>query len=150
MTQRRRDDRGAAAVEFALVVPILLLLVFAIITFGFLFAQDLALGNSARQTARYGVIKGRDCAAIKAEAIESSKPLVTLTASDVTITRGTTAASATSVCAADDEQPCEGSSSGDNIYVGIDFTADVLIPVVPGMGNTMDLDGEGVFRCEFF
>ena len=38
---RRRSDDGASAVEFALVLPILLFLVFGIISFGTFFAQHL-------------------------------------------------------------------------------------------------------------
>lgn len=59
----RRDD-GAAAVEFALVLPLLMMLVFGIISFGILFAQQLSLGNGARQGARLGVVADRTCADI--------------------------------------------------------------------------------------
>jgi Flp pilus assembly protein TadG len=41
--QRRDGERGAALVEFALVVPIMMILVFAMASFGFLLNQDLAL-----------------------------------------------------------------------------------------------------------
>lgn len=50
------DDRGAAAVEFALVVPILLLLVFGIVNFG----QFL----SVRQTATQAAAEGARAAAV--------------------------------------------------------------------------------------
>ena len=46
--KRGRDD-GASAVEFALVLPLLIILLFGIISFGIVFAQKLALGNAARQ-----------------------------------------------------------------------------------------------------
>jgi len=41
--QRTDGERGAALVEFALVVPIMMILVFAMASFGFLLNQDLAL-----------------------------------------------------------------------------------------------------------
>jgi Flp pilus assembly protein TadG len=51
-------DSGASAVEFALVVPMLLVLVFGIINFGAIFAQQIALNNAARQAARAAVVAG--------------------------------------------------------------------------------------------
>jgi Flp pilus assembly protein TadG len=48
-----KDSRGAAIVEFAVVLPILLLLVFGIIDFGLLFYNDLRLTQAARDAARY-------------------------------------------------------------------------------------------------
>jgi len=163
MLRRRRDDSGAAAVEFALVMPILLMLVFAIISFGWLFAQKQALGNAARQTARYGVVETRTChtttdpvthvtsAGVIEEAAEAAAPLASMTSSNSTVRvqRGTETSKTTVCTGLADEQPCKGSSPGDNIYVTIDYKADVLIPVIPGMGNEQPLSGEGVFRCEF-
>ena len=51
---RSRDQRGASAVEFALVVPILLLVLFGMITTGFAFSDHLAATNAVREGARYG------------------------------------------------------------------------------------------------
>ena len=51
---RRRDSRGSNAVEFALVVPLLLALLFGIVTAGFAFSQRISLNESVREGARYG------------------------------------------------------------------------------------------------
>ncbi len=53
---RRREDRGAAAVEFALILPVLLLLVLGIINFGYVFGQKLALNQAVREGARNAVV----------------------------------------------------------------------------------------------
>lgn len=62
---RRRGDRGAAAVEFALVVPILLMLVFGIIDYGIYFNNSLSARQGVREAARSGVVEtaaGGSCA----------------------------------------------------------------------------------------
>jgi hypothetical protein len=48
----RRQERGAVAVEFALVLPILLTLVFGIIELGRLCNAQIVLSNAARKAAR--------------------------------------------------------------------------------------------------
>ena len=56
-----RPEGGAAAVEFALVMPILVLLISSIVGFGVVLAQQMALGNAARQVARSAVVDGSFC-----------------------------------------------------------------------------------------
>jgi uncharacterized membrane protein len=48
----RRPDRGAAAVELALVMPLLLLILFGIIDFGRMFNAQITLTQAAREGAR--------------------------------------------------------------------------------------------------
>ena len=50
----KRNKRGQAMVEFALVLPILLLVMFAIIEFGRLFFSYAMVSASSREAARYG------------------------------------------------------------------------------------------------
>jgi Flp pilus assembly protein TadG len=50
---RRADARGQAMAEFALILPIALLILFGIIQFGFLFASQIGMVNALRETARY-------------------------------------------------------------------------------------------------
>lgn len=54
--RRRHEDRGAQAVEFALIVPVLLLLVLGIIDFGYVFGQQLSLNQAVREGARKAVV----------------------------------------------------------------------------------------------
>lgn len=143
---RRRDQRaredGAQAVEFALVLPILLLVVFGIITFGIIFAQQLALGNAAGQAARSGVVGERTCGEIVAEAAANAVTLAMPSASEeveVIVSRDGVP------CSSDATIPCEGSDPGDNVEVRASF---VSAPLVPLLGD-VTLNGTGVFRCEF-
>ena len=53
-----RGERGQGMVEFALVLPIFLLLVFAIMDFGMGFHAWLTVTNSAREGARLGAVRG--------------------------------------------------------------------------------------------
>jgi Flp pilus assembly protein TadG len=54
----RAGDVGAAAVEFALVVPILLFLVFGIVDFGLAMFSQTMVGNAAREGARTASLEG--------------------------------------------------------------------------------------------
>ena len=56
----QRSERGATLVEFALIVPLLLLLVFGIIEFGFLFNADSNVNQAARAGGRTAAILSTD------------------------------------------------------------------------------------------
>src|SRR5215831_20227506 len=55
-----RSQRGAELIEFALVLPILLLLVLGIVDFGFLFQRLEVVTNAAREGARIAVLPSYD------------------------------------------------------------------------------------------
>ncbi len=50
----RRDDRGASLVEFALVLPLVLMLVLGLVSAGISYNHQLALTHAAREAGRYG------------------------------------------------------------------------------------------------
>lgn len=52
---RRRRSRGQSLVEFALVIPMFLLILFAILDFGFLLYSRITLINAVREGARAAV-----------------------------------------------------------------------------------------------
>ena len=66
--QRRRDDRGAALVEFALVLPVLVLFVFGIVEFGRAYNARIELTSAVREGARAAALGGDGVAATKAGA----------------------------------------------------------------------------------
>jgi len=51
-----QDQNGGAAVEFALILPLLIFLIFGIIEFGLLEYNKLILTNASREGARAGVV----------------------------------------------------------------------------------------------
>ena len=57
--QRQPEERGATLVEFAFVLPLFILLLFAIIDFGWLFTQFLDVKQGAREGARLAIVN--DC-----------------------------------------------------------------------------------------
>lgn len=57
---RKGRDLGATAVEFALVVPLLLVLVFGIIDYGLWFSDSLSMRQGVREAARQGVVGNFD------------------------------------------------------------------------------------------
>ena len=50
------SEKGQALVEFALALPILLMLLCGIIDFGWIYYNQITLNNAAREGARYAVI----------------------------------------------------------------------------------------------
>ncbi len=52
----RRDERGAALVEFALVVTLLLLLIFGMVEFGLDYNNYIVVRNGSREGARLAVV----------------------------------------------------------------------------------------------
>ena len=51
-----RNQKGASAVEFALVLPILIVLLFGIVEFGLLMYNKAVITNASREGARAGIV----------------------------------------------------------------------------------------------
>lgn len=128
-------DRGAAAVEFALLLPMLLLLLFGIIDFGRALNAQITLTQAAREGARLAalgksnVVSGTQAAAIG------------LTGVGVTVTPSPT-------CPAN-------AGPGVNATVKVTYTFTFVTPVaaISGLfgstwGSTMNLSATGVMPCE--
>lgn len=143
-------QRGAAAVELALILPILLSLVFGIISFGIIFAQQLSLGNGARQGARLGVVDDRTCDEIRTETQDAGSTIAMGAASiDVVASLGDDEATAAPICAGPADAtvvPCLGSDPGDKLFVYASYQSNIPVPFVT---TSVDLESVGVFRCEF-
>jgi Flp pilus assembly pilin Flp len=63
-----KDDRGATALEFAIIVPWLLVLLFGMIEFGFVFQAQLALTHAVREGARLASVNQYDAGIVESRA----------------------------------------------------------------------------------
>lgn len=153
--RERRNDDGAAAVEFALVVPLLLILVFGIISFGIVLAQQLALSNSARQAARFVVTQDRTCADVMNQ-VAGSAQTIGMDPSAV-VTTVSVNGSGTAICgpaagsftAADEaKKPCANTPAGTSIRVETRYDSSLVIPLFV-IDDSFTLTANGVYRCEY-
>ncbi|GAA1773524.1 TadE/TadG family type IV pilus assembly protein [Kocuria aegyptia] len=69
-----RDERGAVAVEFGLVMPLLLMILFIIVEFGYAFNAQISVTHAAREAARTMAIT-KDWSDAKDAALSSSPSL---------------------------------------------------------------------------
>jgi Flp pilus assembly protein TadG len=180
ITQRSRRDpeSGAAAVEFALIVPVLLLVVFGIINFAGLFSTQLALNNGVRQAARQAVVPGsstaQECGNLVGAVQEASSPPLGANKATIEVrtarvatgnpTGATTAtpcgnnynSSATAMTSAQrTTRACAGSAANstgavESLRVEARIPAKLLVPMpIPGFAGTFTLSSKAVYRCEF-
>lgn len=119
--------RGAAAVEFALVLPILLTLVLGIMEFGFIFYQQMSITNAAREGARAYAIHHADSGFSLTSVVETAATPVT-GVSATSVPSGAT-------CAA-----------GTIAQVTVTKAATSLTGWFPFL-NSMTLTGKGAMRC---
>ena len=150
---RRRkasDDEGAVALEFVLVVPILLLLVFGIINFGVLFGQQLALNSAVREGARAAVVVGTatTTTGLVQDKVRGAVSAIAMDPSDVAVTTqydSNTSPTVTTMVTG----VCPNKGGGEDLYVKAKYTATPLIMwPIPGL-NSFNLQADAVFRCEW-
>ncbi len=80
-----KNEKGASAVEFALILPILLMLIFALFQFGIAYNNYIALTHAAREGARLAAVNFDEDTGIdefKAR-IRDSAPSVTIQSIDL-------------------------------------------------------------------
>jgi Flp pilus assembly protein TadG len=137
-----RTERGAAAVEFALVLIPLLVVISGIVNFGVIFAQQLSLDNATRAAARAGVVDTEPAVDIAGRA---------QTEFDSAVARSKAGALNISFPGAAGSS-CDGSAFGDLMIVRGEVTTEVLIPwMLPGsiLPDTFTLESEAAFQCEY-
>ncbi|MEV1131958.1 TadE family protein [Agromyces sp. NPDC049794] len=122
---RASRDSGAAAVEFALIVPALLLILFGIIEFSRLYNEQISLTNAARSAVRVMAISNDQADAVDAAIAASPALNPALTAANI--------AFSPTACAV-----------GATMTVTINYNASLL---TGWFGTTFALTGEGAMPC---
>lgn len=77
-----RREEGAALVETALVVPVILLLLFAIFEMGLAFARYQVLSNASREVARIASLFDMDCVKMPGNLTNLKRTLIAATISN--------------------------------------------------------------------
>ena len=132
---RGRGERGQSLVEFALLLPIFLILLFAIVDFGLGLNAWITITNSAREGARAGAV-GADAATIT-QKVQDTSGALDLDKLTVTVTNA-------------QGQP------GGSVVVDVDYQYDLITPLsalmefVSGntIGPTLNLSSSADMRLE--
>lgn len=142
-TSRSHRERGAALVEFAFVLPLLLVLVLGVIDFGLMINRGTLIHNATREGAREAIF-GTDEATIEARVRNAA---IGLDPADIVITVE---------CKAPDGTPCAGASydteweAGGTVIVETEYTYHFLTPITRliGLGSTQELRADVEMRIE--
>lgn len=135
-------EKGAVAVEFALVLPVFLVLVLGIFEFGRAFNIQISLSQAARESARYTAVHYNDTdfstPAAQAAGVAAAPSVPLLEATHVGISYKNTDGSVASKCAA-------GVSAVSTVKYPAGFLTglDKLI----GVPQLFTIQGIGVMRC---
>jgi Flp pilus assembly protein TadG len=136
---RLRDETGAVAVEFAIVLPLLIVMVFGIIEFSILLFDKAVITNASREGARRGIVfsdpRPSDGDIIAVVQNYTADHLITFgsaTGVGTTITRPVDAA------------------SGDPLTVNVSYRYEFLIlpNFITSLTGGIDLAAETVMRME--
>jgi|SRR5262245_8018124 Flp pilus assembly protein TadG len=144
---RMRSERGAAAVEFAIVAPLLFLLVFAIIDFGFGFHAWDATQNAAREGARLAATSSNQGAittrAEDAASFLSNPVTVSLQCAKVLTSGGNGPFGGCEVNGNDWDE-------GDLVRVTVEYDYEYMtpLPAFAGMGTTLHMRSVAETRFE--
>jgi Flp pilus assembly protein TadG len=83
---KKPDERGVSAVEFALILPMLLLILFGIVEFGLILYDKAVITNASREVARAAITQGADITNIKTDIVDKySNNLITFSAVKLTV-----------------------------------------------------------------
>ncbi len=139
-------EKGASAVEFALVLPVLMLILFGIIEFGFIIFDKAVITNASREGARAGIVY-RVNASNTPIAVPTStiQGIVDNYCASYLVSLGSSGTATTSTNVTGD---C--STPGNSLTVSVTYPYTFL--VLPNFANTLTggitLSGVTVMRCE--
>lgn len=123
------EKKGQALVEFAFVIPLLLLFLFSIVEFGRIFGAELIVAYSAREGARVGTIGSTDDD-IKSQVFNSA---VNLDPSKLIVII----------------EPVSERIRGQQISVRVRYPVAVMVPIISVItGETVTVDSTCTMRVE--
>jgi Flp pilus assembly protein TadG len=129
---RLRGERGATVVEFALILPLLIVLVLGIAEFGHAFQVSGTLSAAAREGVRVMALQNDRGAAMAA--VRSAAPSLNPAVTDAQI-------KIPAIC------PAPGTGTGTGTTT-VRLTIDYPMPFLTGFfGSSLTLHGTGVMRC---
>ncbi len=153
---RTRAERGAVAVEFALIAPVLLLIVFGIIQFGFFLAQQTTLNGAVRSGARFGSVNAytstHSCSAV-IQKVRDTANTIGMDGSAVSVAvklNGTLVCDTSSLSSTN--PPCQDAAATaatpGTLAVEATYASKYFVPV-PLAGTALTLHGTGSYQCEY-
>ena len=143
------NERGAALVEFAIVLPLLLLLVFGIIEFGFLLYNKAMITNASREGAREGILfnSSRPSATIQSDVLAKVASYCQTRMIPTTVNPAATVTGACFTSAVDER-------AGKELIVNVSYTYPFIVfPNIAkmfggNMGSSLVMNAESRMRCE--
>lgn len=123
-----KSESGQSLVEFALIVPILIILLFGIVDFGRIFHAYLTIDHAGREAARAASI-GKDDTQVKSTAVTDAVG-IGLTTDRVVIS------------------PTGTRVSGNDVSITITYPITFLTPVIGSMVGPITLEDTTVMRVE--
>ena len=135
----RRED-GAAAVEFALVAPVLILLVFGIVSFGFMLSFRQAMSQATAEGSRAAAVApasftDAQVEGVAREAVNDALESYGVSCQGASLVRDTATAGSCSVVTASCSH--QSSRSCVTVTLGYDYRDHSPIPNVPGVSLLM-------------
>lgn len=138
-------EKGASAVEFALILPVLMVILFGIIEFGFILYDKAIVTNASREGARRGIVYSKDINGVT----------IGVPASDITDTTTSYCASYLVSLGTGSAAPsttvtgnCAVPGSSLTVTVTYPYSFLVLPNFVSGLTGGISLNGATVMRCE--
>lgn len=145
----RRRSRGQSLAEFAIVVPVLMLVLGGIIQFGIIFWGQNTLNQVVRDTGRWAATQQGDCQTGPGRTAQEL--LIEATADDIAATSSLIgfdgSFDATDVTVSWTGTPCPPGDNQDEAWVDItiEHSVPIFFPLVPGNGQ---LSSSTEFRME--
>jgi Flp pilus assembly protein TadG len=139
-------EKGASAVEFALVLPLLMLILFGIIEFGFIMYDKAIVTNASREAARRGIVYRKDGGTVTQVPDDEVKQIAVDYCASYLVSLGTGTAAVLPPPIVSGNCAVQGSSR--TVTVSYPYTF-LFLPSFSGvLPPVITLSGTTVMRCE--